>query len=171
PRRSHAFRQIRLRSTSCPPSAICGSFVLRCRPVHIENADHQRIDDGIAVLEPALGDRALGHEHPFADAGAQGIESDEALLAWILLLDRDFEERSRRQLFEPLRRPHLACDNSGLHGLSLTISSFTSPALSRASGVIATPLASMTRLLARPMSMTIASVSTPLSRRCVPLRV
>ena len=82
--------------------------------------------------------------------------------------DLDFEQRSSGQFVEPLGRPHLAGDNSRLHGLSLTISSLTSRALSRASGVTATLLPTMMRLLLRPISTTIVSVRSPLSIRCVP---
>src|SRR5215211_6198129 len=103
----------------------------------IENADDQRVDNGLAVLEPSSGNRTRRHQHPFAGSSAQRIIGNEPL-AGSFLFESDFKERSARQFAQPFRCPYISDHDACLHGLVLTSSSFNSRALSRASGVTTT---------------------------------
>src|SRR5215216_816351 len=117
----------------------------------IENADDQRVDDGLAVLEPSSGNRTHRHQHPFAGSGAERIISNDPL-AGSFLFHGDLKQRSGRQFAKAFRRPYFSNHDACLHGLVLTSSSFNSRALSRASGVTTTSGPTRTLLYCFPIS-------------------
>src|SRR5215208_6848295 len=133
----------------------------------IEDADDQRVDNGLAVLEPSSGNRTRRHQHPFAGSGAERIIGNEPL-AGPFLFESDFKERSTRQFAEAFRRPYVAHHDACLHGLVLTSSSFNSRALSRASGVTTTSGPTRTLLYCFPISAIRISLSMPVSMRNCP---
>src|SRR5436190_236718 len=138
------------------------------RRVLVDGADDEGVDGWRLAGEPGGSDRAGRHQHPLADAAAQHVEGDEP--GALAVLDLDFQHGAARDLLQALGGPHVADDDCALHGHSLSISTPSCRALSRASGVNTTPLPTTSFLPALAAAMTLFSVTRPLSRRSLPPR-
>src|SRR5882724_4433460 len=120
----------------------------------------------LRLLRRVLVDRAGGDQHALAHAAAQHVEGDES--GALAVLDLDFQQGAARDLLQALGGPHVADDDCALHGHSLSISTPSCRALSRASGVNTTPLPTTSFLPALAAAMTFFSVTMPSSIRSLP---
>src|SRR5262245_1328533 len=132
----------------------------------VDRTDDERINGRGLAGEPGGGDRSGRDQDALADAAAQNVEGDEPRALAVLQLD--LQHGAARDLLQALGGPHVADDDCPLHGHSLSISTPSCRALSRASGVTTTPLPTTSRLPALAAAMTLFSVTMPLSTRSPP---
>src|SRR5215472_12117729 len=155
---------------SCPAGPLLGPAAagrLAClrRPpgLLVDRADDQRVERRRLAGEPRRRDRALCDQHPFTHPAAEHVERDETLAGALRL---HLKEGAVRDLRQPTGGPDVAGHLRGKHQRSLSISTPTARARSRASGVSTARRPSTSLAPARAAWRTIASVTAPLSTRC-----